>query len=111
MERLLTKEGFWLPLEQKCPKMMARFKKWIDQYKIDVEWDGLFNIDEGTKGVKYNDRKFHDLPDAMQFGIFIQFTFTDNCPFSLATNFNDFIGFSEIKGCIEGYFEDCEAAL
>lgn len=67
---VLTKEGFWNEIEKKYPGYMEDFKAWIDKYKERVRWDELFgNVFPTTKKIK-----FHDLPTAMQIGIFIQYT-------------------------------------
>lgn len=65
----LTKENFWDALERSCPEAMWQFKEWIDQYKKDVAWDLLFNSGYGTP----KSPKYHDLPYAIQVGIFLQF--------------------------------------
>jgi hypothetical protein len=43
---------------------------WMDEYKKGVQWDELF----GNIFPTNNKTKYHDLPIAMQLGIFIQFT-------------------------------------
>jgi hypothetical protein len=80
----LTKENFWDEMEQKYPKAMKHFKEWVDRYKIENNWDYLFNANynkepwsnyiggpETTEAPKY-----HELPIAMQFGIFLEWYFT-----------------------------------
>lgn len=66
----LTKENFWNELMEHYPSEMELFCKWIDEYKKRVDWNKLFNpsilIFRGPP-------KFHDLPIAMQAGIFMQF--------------------------------------
>jgi hypothetical protein len=62
----LTKENFWNEMKEKYPQAMERFCEWIDDYKRQVEWKKLFNT-------TYYPWKFHDLPLAMQFGIWRQF--------------------------------------
>ena len=76
MKDTLTKENFWNEMEQKYPKAMAHFKAWIDQYKTEHDWDTLFtgraeprNITEPALYVP----KYHELPIAMQFGIFTEY--------------------------------------
>lgn len=55
---------------------MKNFQNWIDRYKKKNDWSDLFNgeIDYGI-GRRYTTKapKFHDLPDYMQFGIFLQY--------------------------------------
>lgn len=88
----LTKENFFdelekldrlNKLEKQYPKAMAQFQEWINQYKIDNDWKRLFGEDtslsDAKQAGKWTDRiapKFHELPSAMQLGIFIQFSFT-----------------------------------
>ncbi|MCW3111348.1 MAG: hypothetical protein JWQ09_5854 [Segetibacter sp.] len=79
MKDTLTKENFWDEMEQKYPKAMKHFKKWIDQYKTEHDWDYLFNGNI-THGVGFftvkeqttESPKYHELPIAMQFGIFCE---------------------------------------
>lgn len=61
------------------PKEMQVFCVWVDKYKERVHWKGLFSRyfkdqskasqDHGYDGWP----KFHDLPIAMQMGIFAEF--------------------------------------
>lgn len=72
----LTKENFWNDLADKYPEEMKHFCAWIDEYKKRVDWDELFNsnstfIDGAGEGAPAP--KYHDLPIAMQIGIFIQY--------------------------------------
>lgn len=81
----LTKENFWNELNNAYPEQMKEFCAWIDEYKKRVDWDGLFN---GLKGPFTSSPKYHDLPIAMQLGIFWEFSmesaydyqFIKNCP-------------------------------
>ncbi len=81
----LTKENFWNAIKEEYPVQMAQFCDWIDEYKKRVKWIELFNADLFSKsdyrvaGVKIENMifkapKYHELPIAMQLGIFIQFT-------------------------------------
>jgi len=66
----LNKENFWNDMQDVYPKTMKKFCDWIDQYKIEINWSGLFNGDiAGNRHVP----KFHDIPLEMQYGIVIQF--------------------------------------
>lgn len=68
----LTKENFWNEIMEKWPGEMNEFCYWINEYKKKVGWNVLFDIydtDPKHIGIKY-----HDLPIAMQIGIFYQFT-------------------------------------
>lgn len=72
---VLTKENFWNDLVLKYPEQMNTFMVWIDEYKARVNWGSLFNrnihhpLSEATLTPK-----FHELPTAMQIGIFFEFT-------------------------------------
>ena len=59
----LTKENFWNELREMYPEAVDHFCKWIDRYKEEVGWDGLF-------GEIF---KFHNLPFDMQNGIIARF--------------------------------------
>lgn len=75
---VLTRENFWNELKVKYPHEMEAFCKWIDEYKARVGWNRLF----GAHETRLNGRvvcgghapKFHQIPIAMQIGIFFQFT-------------------------------------
>jgi hypothetical protein len=78
LNSILTKENFWNEMEQKYPKAMAHFKEWIDKYKVINNWEDLFNdgweIDSYGGTNKTVAPKYHELPIAMQFGIFIEYS-------------------------------------
>lgn len=71
----LTKENFWNDTMVSYPKATKLFCDWIDEYKKAVGWGNLFNKHYNTG----NDNgwnllpKFHDIPYAMQQGIWIAF--------------------------------------
>lgn len=74
----LTKENFWNKLYEDYPEEMKKFCDWIDEYKKRVNWNFLFQDieireDHTWKLVHSQKRKFHDLPIAMQTGIFYQY--------------------------------------
>jgi len=60
----LTKENFWNELHDKYTAEVEDFCKWIDQYKARIFWPLLF---------EYKEMKYHNLPIAMQIGIFLQY--------------------------------------
>lgn len=70
----LTKENFFNAIQEMNPEGMKKFCDWIDEYKQKVCWSNLFRAhavpipDSG-----YRLPKYHELPIAMQIGIFIQF--------------------------------------
>ena len=68
MRKQLTKAGFWEPLKEECPRGMKLFVEFIDKYKAENDWDTLFGPFIYGEAPKY-----HDLPTAMQFGIFTEF--------------------------------------
>lgn len=78
-KRYLTK-AFWDYQAQIYPEMMKEFGAFCDNYKDDNDWDGLFNAG-WSKGYSQASHfigqtqtvapKIHDLPDAMQMGIFM----------------------------------------
>ena len=69
MEKL-TKENFWNDLYDQYPGEMKKFCDWIDDYKKRVDWQKLFFTPHATHK---RDIKYHDLPIAMQIGIFLQY--------------------------------------
>lgn len=60
----LTKQNFWNDLMEKYPDEVVKFCRWIDEYKDKHAWVLLFSGDQ---------IKYHDLPIAMQIGIFTQY--------------------------------------
>jgi hypothetical protein len=72
MTECLTKENFWNELYAKYPEAVYRFCDWIDQYKKQVNWNHLFACKGQENGILVN-YKYHDLPIAIQLGIFLQF--------------------------------------
>jgi hypothetical protein len=80
MEENLNKENFWNELQIKYPDAMKIFCDWIDQYKNKVDWQKLFarrtfKISEEETSAEYENRisKFHEIPLAMQIGIWIEY--------------------------------------
>lgn len=73
----LTKAAFWNGIAERHPLQMDRFQKWIDKYKMECNWHYLFGrqrrMPEKPNDVWPSWPKYHDLPAAMQFGIFIQY--------------------------------------
>lgn len=88
-EGILTKENFWNELMEHYPSEMDRFCKWIDEYKKRVEWEYLISSDPHIPAGPLNDRKalkYHQIPIAMQVGIFLQFRWEQQ-----ADDSNDFL--------------------
>ena len=80
----LTKENFWNEMMEKYPNSTDAFCKWIDNYKKENNWEKLFNDSYHQLNKKFASNgelvsvdfdypKFHDLPIAMQVGIWNQF--------------------------------------
>jgi len=80
----LTKENFWNEMQQKYPLAMKDFCNWIDEYKKTNNWKKLFNDTYHQTNVKragngeicsidFSTPKFHDLPIAMQMGIWNEY--------------------------------------
>lgn len=83
----LTKENFWNSLMEKYPIGMKLFCDWIDEYKKTNNWANLFNaakaddreyFDWNGDAVEIEAPKYHDLPLAMQIGIFLEFMAYEN---------------------------------
>lgn len=72
----LTLENFWNEMKLKYPNAVQKFKDWIDEYKVAVGWDMLFNCNsdyQNSDGKNAEPPKFHDLPHAMQQGIWMEY--------------------------------------
>lgn len=70
LQQPLTKENFWNEIMKKFPKATKVFCEWIDEYKKEVNWVHLFNQEQFLVPDQV---KFHDIPHAMQEGIWIEF--------------------------------------
>lgn len=81
----LTKEHFWNVLYEKYPDKMKNFCQWIDEYKKDVKWAMLFNSsgDANIYAKSAMAPKYHDLPIAMQVGIFMEYTMSSGHRYEL----------------------------
>jgi hypothetical protein len=69
----LSKEGFWDALILDYPKQVKRFYDWIDHYEQRNDWDFLFLNNRMSRPFPEKLIKYHDLPVAMQIGIFLQY--------------------------------------
>lgn len=75
----LSYEKFWTPLYEKYPKGVQEFCDWIDEYKKNIGWSGLFSpkaiikTDDHGLILGCHEPKYHHLPLAMQIGIWIEF--------------------------------------
>lgn len=61
----LTKNNFWNKMMEEFPNAMKLFCNWIDEYKKETDWNNLLG----------GDIKYHDLPYAMQQGVWISFCY------------------------------------
>jgi hypothetical protein len=113
----LTKENFWDELYERYSAVQV-FCDWIDEYKKRVNWNVLFNggIREYpyVNGViKFTDvPKFHDLPIAMQWGIFQQFC-AENHPSGfggIESTFEHPIDVDKIPELITEYFAQTKSS-
>lgn len=76
MNENLTLENFWNALYEKFPKGCKVFCDWIDAYKEKYNWAKLFNIGSPHyQKMGWHTPKFHDLPFAMQLGIWMEFAY------------------------------------
>lgn len=64
----LNKENFFNDLMERFPKAVGLFCAWIDEYKIEVDWDNMFYNHHRLLSVK-----FHSAPIEMQMGILSRF--------------------------------------
>jgi hypothetical protein len=90
----LTKENFFNEMQKKYPKAMDIFCKWIDEYKKRVEWDCPL--------------KYHDLPLAMQAGIWSVFILENEVRNNLSLYFDTdmFVNAKLLKGHIKEWMSN-----
>lgn len=76
----MTKADFWDKIQSEYPEEMGEFLSWLEEYKRRENWSDIFgetgqhNVFPSV-GIKWTDRiDFFNLPNAMQIGIFIQYT-------------------------------------
>ena len=109
MKETLTKENFWNELEQNYPKAFNHFMKWLTKYKKENEWNELFNdFPAGTStdcDIEFIAPEYHELPIAMQFGIFTEFSFNFGAELGLQIAFvsNFDIGSAMIQNVYETF--------
>lgn len=73
---IILKEKYWDGWREKYPEAVDAFCKWIDMYKAAIGWNQLFNSDSNWQdgdGKNAPAPKFHQIPVALQWGIFLQF--------------------------------------
>ena len=71
--RKMSKGEFWDAISDKYPEEFADFAEYVDEYKRREGWSKLFD-ERIVMGMGRMITKYHDLPNAMQLGIFIQYT-------------------------------------
>lgn len=104
MEVEFTKEMFWSPLEASNPEGLKKFYLWIDDYKRKNSWQQLFNYGSphySNQG--WHNPKFHELPSAMQFGIFLQFV-SETTPLAFAGSMFSNPSMGNAAKIIKAYF-------
>lgn len=76
----LTKENFWNEMTELYPVAMKKFYEWIDKYKEENNWKKMFgeHVLYEKEDFPYTPTmssipKYHELPLAFQYGIFVQF--------------------------------------
>lgn len=71
----LTNENCWNELREQHPALMERFCAWIDDYKVSVDWESLFQAHPHSVNGRIRNLtpKYHELPLALQIGIMWQF--------------------------------------
>lgn len=109
----LNKENFWDQLHYKYPKATERFCKWIDEYKVRVNWNSLFNggipiednrypASDFTPASKTVAPKFHDIPIEMQMGILTGFVSEQIPEYNISTELEN------VKDSTESIFKTLE---
>lgn len=73
LSETLTKENFWNEMYSTYPNACKIFCDWIDEYKETVKWWELFNAGNPSGEGQKQPPKFHEIPYAMQQGIWIEF--------------------------------------
>jgi len=75
----MLKDSFWAEIEARWPGEFKRFTAWVDEYKNKTGWEDLFagKVDR-PEFVGFTGAKYHDLPAAMQIGIFLQYCIEEN---------------------------------
>jgi hypothetical protein len=88
LQQTLTKENFFNEIMATYPKAANNFLNWIDDYKTAVNWDSLFQMrlvdvdivpsttvssSQQVRQEFLTSVKFHEIPYAMQYGIWIEY--------------------------------------
>ena len=84
LKQPLALENFFNYLYVKYPEGMKVFCDWVDQYKLAVDWNTLFNSGGILRTGEAKAPKFHELPYALQLGIFFEFIrWNGGCEYSI----------------------------
>lgn len=72
----LNKEDFWNEMSEKYPKAVKDFCDWIDEFKVLVFWNDLFNSNSDYQD--YNGKnapapKYHEVPIFIQYGVWLEY--------------------------------------
>ncbi len=114
ISQTLTKENFWNEMMEKYPNAAKKFCDWIDEYKKAVSWATLFNAEvsytqKATGGfnvITTTAPKYHDLPYAMQLGIWIEYMCQrGGCQWEIENMF-DFDLAKDIEGTFKNLLEE-----
>jgi hypothetical protein len=97
----LTKENFWNELYAKYPGEVQQFCDWVDKYKQSINWVLLFGQSEMTVDMA---PKFHEIPIAMQIGIFLQYVSESGARYSIELEVGDADDFNRIPLAIKEFF-------
>jgi hypothetical protein len=101
---VLSLENFWNKLYEKYPEAAEEWCDWIDQYKDETNLKVLFNERiikapvNGFDDLEIIAPKVHQLPIALQVGIFMQFL-------SERVTYSTFNVRGDWKAQVEKYFE------
>jgi len=111
MEVELTKEKFWSPLEELNEEGLKKFYLWIDDIKRRNNWQQLFNYGSPHYSKQgWHNPKFHELPSAMQFGIFLQYV-SETTPLAFSGSMFSKPSVDNVVNIIKAYFQTEELSL
>lgn len=110
LKQKLTKGNFFNGMMEKYPKAMKVFCDWIDEYKKAANWNKLFNSTENyqdSSAVVSFAPKFHDIPHAMQTGIWLEFAIEKGYPYLASDDLRDY----DLKQDIEITLQQIETGI
>lgn len=118
LQETLTKENFWNRMMELYPNATKKFCEWVDEYKKEVNWKILFNCGKdknygtnfnrpvGENGRWDHDIKFHDIPHAMQTGIWLEYLSQRGGCVMEIENFFEFDLAKDIEGMFRELLEE-----